>query len=158
MPGSSSSLPDFPPTDGAALPAYLASFTNFETQRPLPTSRREIGPERCRLLLERSGQMPRDARVIQVAGSKGKPFWVPIMTESSRLTSLRAPPPTSNRAGLWRFDSQPFAFSHFFIGTGWSGNATTDFTSSAETGETAAANPKKATTSKSLRKCETVIL
>ena len=68
----SSPVPPAPPSDRASLEVYLAALTNYETQAALPTDRRALGPARCRALLERAGLLPPRARVIQVAGSKGK--------------------------------------------------------------------------------------
>ena len=61
-----------PPGDPKDLPAWLASFTNWEKQLPLGQERREWGPLRCRKLLDRLHLDTSQQRVIQVAGSKGK--------------------------------------------------------------------------------------
>lgn len=63
-------VPPRPPESVAELSGYLASFTNYENQRSLPTSRKGLGPERTRDLLQRL-QLP-PLPVVQVAGSKGK--------------------------------------------------------------------------------------
>lgn len=67
-----------PPSCRDELEAWLASFTNYETQLALPSDRRLLGPQRCRALLDRAGLLPAEGvgsgrpRVVQVAGSKGK--------------------------------------------------------------------------------------
>jgi len=83
-------IPAAPPRRREELEPYLAAFTNYETQRALPSDRRLLGPRRCRALLDRAGLIPAAEstaaagragaraphrwrpRVIQVAGSKGK--------------------------------------------------------------------------------------
>ncbi len=65
-------IPENPPACRDELEEYLATFTNYETWASLPTDRRLLGPRRCAALLERAGLLPPSARVLQVAGSKGK--------------------------------------------------------------------------------------
>lgn len=69
---SKNRVPTRPPANMSELETYLASFTNYEQQQRLPANRRELGPERAALLLDRLGLNPLPMPVIQVAGSKGK--------------------------------------------------------------------------------------
>lgn len=65
-------IPMVPPGRREEISPYLAAFTNFETQRSLPTDRRQLGPHRAERLLAAAGLESPPATVIQVAGSKGK--------------------------------------------------------------------------------------
>ena len=61
-----------PPENPLELESWLASFTNWEKQLPLGKEKRELGPTRCRRLLDRAQLDTRGTRVFQIAGSKGK--------------------------------------------------------------------------------------
>ena len=61
-----------PPVDLQELDSWLGSFTNWEKQVPLSSDRRNLGPTRCRGLLERSDLLCPMGPSIQVAGTKGK--------------------------------------------------------------------------------------
>ncbi|NCF54694.1 MAG: hypothetical protein GWP41_00310 [Planctomycetia bacterium] len=103
-----------PPENPHELESWLASFTNWEKQLPLGKEKRELGPTRCRLLLDRAQLDTRGTRVIQIAGSKGKGstvLWLEtLLSERGLSVGATTSPHLHSLEERIRIQQQPIPF------------------------------------------------